>query len=83
VPVAVRFVRVSLVKLLEANLLPVQLSEAVQVVALAALQESVKLPPELTVLGVAVNVTTGAGILETVTMTVAEALPPLPVQVIP
>jgi hypothetical protein len=49
-------------------------------VALVEDQVSVDVPPFATVLGLAVNFTTGAGEL-TETVADCEALPPLPVQV--
>jgi hypothetical protein len=60
--------------------LPDQAPEAVQEVALVADQASVELLPLVTVVGLAVKVTFGAG---EVTETVADcvALPPVPVQV--
>jgi hypothetical protein len=63
-------------------MLPDQAPEAVHEVALAADQVNVELPPLATVLGLAANVTVGAG---EVTETVADcvALPPPPVQVSP
>jgi len=65
-----------------AAMLPDQAPEAVHEVALAADQVNVELPPLATVLGLAANVTVGAG---EVTETVADcvALPPLPVHVSP
>jgi hypothetical protein len=65
-----------------AAMLPDQAPEAVHDVALVADQVKVELPPLATALGLAVNVTVGAG---EVTETVADcdALPPLPVQVSP
>jgi hypothetical protein len=61
---------------------PDQAPEPAQEVALVADQVRVELPPLTTVLGLAVKVTVGAG---EVTETVADcdALPPVPVQVIP
>lgn len=60
--------------------LPFQPPDAVQEVALVDDQVSVEVPPLETVLGLAVSVTAGAGV---VTVTVADcvALPPLPLQV--
>ena len=60
--------------------LPDQAPEARHDVALAEVQVTVALPPLVTVLGFALNVTVGAG---AVTETVADcaALPPVPVQV--
>ena len=60
--------------------LPDQAPEAVQEVALVADQASVELLPLVTVLGLAVKLTVGAG---EVTETVADcvALPPVPTQV--
>jgi hypothetical protein len=65
-----------------AAMLPDQAPEAVHEVALLADQVNVELPPLETVLGLAANVTVGAG---EVTETVADcdALPPAPVQVSP
>jgi hypothetical protein len=65
-----------------AALVPDQVPEPVQAVALVADQLSVELLPLATVLGLAVKVTVGAG---EVTDTVADcdALPPVPVQVSP
>ncbi len=65
-----------------AALVPDQAPEPVQAVAFLADQVSVELAPLATVLGLAVKVTVGAG---EVTDTVADcdALPPVPVQVIP
>ena len=61
-------------------LVPDHPPDAVHEVALVAAQVSVELPPLATVLGLADNVTTGAG---AVTETVVDcvALAPLPVQV--
>jgi hypothetical protein len=61
-------------------LLPDQAPDAVQDDALVLDQVSVEAAPLTTVLGLAVNFTTGAGLL---TETVADcaALPPLPLQV--
>ena len=63
-----------------ADLVPDQAPEAVHEVAFVADQVSVELPPLATVLGLADNITTGAG---AVTETVVDcvALAPLPVQV--
>ena len=63
-------------------LVPDQAPEPVHAVALVVDQPKVELPPLATVLGLAANVTVGAG---EVTETVADcvALPPLPVQVSP
>jgi hypothetical protein len=61
-------------------LAPDQAPEAVQDVALVADQVSVELLPLDTVLGLAVKVTVGAGVV-TETVADCEALPPLPVQV--
>lgn len=62
-----------------AALAPDQAPDALQEVALVAVQVSVELLPLATVLGAADKVTDGAGV---VTETVADwvALPPLPVQ---
>ena len=64
------------------DMLPDQPPDAVQVVALVDDQVSVELAPLVTVLGLAVNLTVGAGAAG-VTETVADwvALPPAPVQV--
>ena len=60
--------------------MPLQPPEAVQDVAFVEDQVNVEVPPLATVLGLAVRVTVGAGV---VTETVADcaALPPAPVQV--
>jgi hypothetical protein len=60
--------------------LPDQLPDAVQEVALVDDQVRVELPPLATVLGLALSVTVGAGV---VTVTVADwaAVPPAPVHV--
>ncbi len=63
-------------------LLPDQAPDAVQPVALVAVQFSVALPPLSTALGPTLNVTVGAG-EAMVTVTDCEALPPGPVQVRP
>lgn len=62
--------------------LPDQPPDAVQAVALVEDQVSVELPPLMTVLGVVLSLTVGAGAGE-VTETAADwvALPPAPVQV--
>ncbi len=52
--------------------------EAVQDVAFVVLQVRVDVPPEATLVGLAVKVTAGAGL--TVTVTELEAVPPAPVQ---
>ncbi len=60
---------------------PDQPPEAVQEVALVELQVSVEVPPEATLVGLAVSVTVGA---DAVTVTVADCgapVPPDPVQV--
>jgi hypothetical protein len=63
-----------------AAMLPDQAPVAVHEVALAADQVNVELPPLATALGLAANVTVGAGeVTETVVDCVA--LPPLPIQV--
>ncbi len=64
------------------DFVPDHAPEAVQDVALVAVQVRVELPPLVTVLGLAAKLTVGAG---EVTDTVAdcEALPPVPVQVMP
>ena len=63
-------------------LVPDQAPEAVHEVALVVDQETVELPPLVTVLGLAVKLTVGAGV-GGVTETVADcvALPPVPLQV--
>jgi hypothetical protein len=61
-------------------LLPDQPSEAVQAVASIVDQVSLALAPLATVLGLAANVMTGAGVV-TETVADCEALPPLPLQV--
>lgn len=58
---------------------PDQAPDAVHEVALVALQLKVVLEPLLTLLGLALKVTTGAGEL-TDTVADCEAVPPLPVQ---
>lgn len=68
----------------ETALLPVQAPLARHEAALAADQLSVVEPRYLTVLGVAVKVSVGAGVVvgaATLTFTDFETLPPLPVQV--
>jgi len=59
---------------------PLQPPEAVQPVALMALQVKLELSPLVTVVGAAVNVTVGAGRVTT-TSADCEAEPPVPVQV--
>lgn len=59
---------------------PLQLPDAAQEVALAADQVKVEAAPLATVLGLALSVTVGAGVV-TVTVADCAALPPLPVQV--
>lgn len=61
---------------------PLQPPEAVHEVALVEDQVKVEVAPLLTVLGLAVRVTVGAGFV-TVTVADWEALPPLPAQVTP
>jgi hypothetical protein len=61
-------------------LAPLQLPEAVQLVASVEFHVSVEEPPLETVAGLAVNVTVGAG-ATTVTVVLWLALPPAPVQV--
>jgi hypothetical protein len=61
-------------------LVPDQAPEAVQAVAFVADQPSVEALPLATVLGLAVKLTDGAGVL-TVTVADCVALPPVPVQV--
>jgi hypothetical protein len=58
---------------------PVQPPDAVQEVALVELHASVALLPDTTLVGLAVSVTVGAGVV-TVTLADCEALPPVPVQ---
>lgn len=58
---------------------PLQLPEAAQVVALVADHVKVEEAPLATVLGLALSVTVGAGVV-TVTVADCAALPPLPVQ---
>jgi hypothetical protein len=61
---------------------PLQPPEALQLVALVEDQLSVELPPLLTVLGLALSVTVGAGVAGvTATEAACVALPPLPAQV--
>ena len=60
-------------------LLPVHAPEAVQEVAFVELHVSVELPPLLTVMGLAVRLTVGAGGL-IATVTACDAVPPEPVQ---
>jgi hypothetical protein len=60
--------------------LPDQPPEATQELALVDDQVKVDVAPLLTVLGLAVRVTVGAGVV-TVTVADCEALPPAPVQV--
>jgi hypothetical protein len=59
---------------------PLQPPDAAQVVALVEDQLNVAVPPLATVLGLALSVTVGAGVV-TVTVADCTALPPLPVQV--
>ncbi len=59
---------------------PLQPPEAAQEVALVEDQLKVDVPPLATVLGLALSVTLGAGVV-TVTVADCAALPPLPVQV--
>jgi hypothetical protein len=59
---------------------PDQPPEAVQEVALVEVHVSVELLPDTTLVGLAVSVTVGAGVV-TVTVADCEALPPIPVQV--
>jgi hypothetical protein len=60
--------------------LPLQPPEALQEVALVEDQVRVEVAPLLTVVGLALKVTVGAGVV-TVTVADCDALPPLPVQV--
>lgn len=60
--------------------MPDQPPEATQAVALALDHVSTDAAPALTVLGLALKVTAGKGVL-TVTTTDCEAPPPLPVQI--
>lgn len=62
--------------------LPLQPPDAVHEVAFVEDQVKVEVAPLLTVLGLAVRVTVGAGFV-TVTVADWEALPPLPVHVMP
>ena len=65
----------------EVALAPDQAPVAVQLVALVDDHVSVELAPVATVLGLALIVTVGAGgVLLTVTVVLAESLPPAPVQ---
>jgi len=59
---------------------PVQPPEAAQEVAFVDVQLKVEVAPLATVLGLALSVTVGAGVV-TVTVADCAALPPLPVQV--
>ena len=61
--------------------LPDQAPDAVHAVVLVDDQVSVEAPPLVTVLGLACRVTIGAALV-TVTVTLCEAVPPGPVQVI-
>ena len=61
------------------DLLPVQAPEAVQDVALVALQVNVALPPLATLAGLAVKFNVG-GAASTVTVTESDADPPVPLQ---
>ena len=61
-------------------IVPLQPSDATQEVALVEDHVNVDLPPLATVVGLAVRVTVGAGVV-TVTVVDCAALPPLPVQV--
>jgi hypothetical protein len=58
---------------------PVQPLEAVQDVALLADQLRVALVPEVTEAGVALIITTGAGVFPTVTVALLDVVPPPPV----
>jgi hypothetical protein len=58
---------------------PLQPPEAAQEVALVEDQVNVEVPPLATVVGLALRVTIGAGVV-TVTVADCEALPPAPVQ---
>jgi hypothetical protein len=60
--------------------LPVHPPEAVQAVASVEDQVKVDVPPFFTVLGLAVNVTAGAGVVTDIEVDCTE-LPPLPLQV--
>jgi hypothetical protein len=59
---------------------PDQPPEAVQEVAFVEVHVSVELFPDTTLVGLAVSVTVGAGVV-TATLADAEPLPPVPVQV--
>jgi hypothetical protein len=59
-------------------LLPAQLPDAVQLVALVDVHVSVDAPPDATLPGEAVSVSVGAG--ATVTVAVCDTEPPVPVQ---
>ncbi len=74
-------VKAPVVAVPEVARLPVQPPDAVQAVAFVELQVSVAVDPLLTVVGDAASVTTGAGVAGvTVTVALADALPPAPVQ---
>ena len=73
-------VSAAVLELPEALSVPLQPPEAAQEVALVEDQDKVAFAPLATVLGLAVRVTVGAGVV-TVTVADCEALPPLPVQV--
>lgn len=60
---------------LAVDLLPLHAPEAEQVVALAVDQESNEVPPDVTVVGVAVSVTVGAGVVPGMTVTATEDCP--------
>jgi hypothetical protein len=60
-------------------LAPDQAPEAVHEVALVVLHVNVELPPDTTLVGFALKLTVGAGVV-TVTVADAEPLPPVPVQ---
>ena len=59
---------------------PVQLPEAVQEVVLVELHVRLEPLPDTTLVGLALKLTVGAGVV-TVTLADAEPLPPVPVQV--
>ena len=60
---------------LDVTLLPLQPPDAVQAVAFVVDQERRVFPPEFTELGVALNVTVGAGVVPGTTVTATEACP--------
>ena len=60
-------------------LVPLQPPDAIQLVALVLLQVNVELVPLITLVGTALSATVGAGLAVTVTIVVAELVPPKPV----